>query len=205
MSTAADRIARRIRPELEAAARSCAEQNLGEANAALDRALAILAPYKTLIRGRKSLAPGVTKAERKKERNERAAEIRALVRFSEYAGNARVRGGPAGFAECIADGCGVVFPWWPPAPSPQASTPDAPADLDVPGREFRCGRCGEEVIVERSRILSLSCRWCGVVCVPVAALRRPLSPGSARPQQRGVNRCRPSPRASSTPATTPRR
>jgi membrane protein involved in colicin uptake len=35
-------------------------------------------------------------------------------------GNARVRGGPAGFAECIW--CGVVFPWWP-AATPDPTTP----------------------------------------------------------------------------------
>ena len=78
MTTAADRIAKRIRPELEAAA---ASENLAAATAHVTRALEILRPFGPLRHKRipSVKAPGKTKEERREERNTRAAEIRAEV------------------------------------------------------------------------------------------------------------------------------
>lgn len=63
--TAAERIARKVRPELDAAN---AAADLPTAHRHIDKALALLAPYAK--RGkRKGLAPGATKDSRRLERN----------------------------------------------------------------------------------------------------------------------------------------
>jgi hypothetical protein len=78
MSTAADRLVKKVRPELEAASAAIAKENIAAADSHLTRALEILRPAaKRFIP--KPPPPGKTKAERKEERNERAAEIRAAV------------------------------------------------------------------------------------------------------------------------------
>lgn len=76
--TAAERLKQRVRPELEAAISAIAKENISAANASLDRALEILKPAAKRVLPRPEV-PGKTRATRKEERNERAAEIRAAV------------------------------------------------------------------------------------------------------------------------------
>jgi hypothetical protein len=85
MSTAADRLVSRIRPELTKAA---AAENLAAATAAAERALEILRPFAERAKKAKAvsralpkpLPPGKTKAERKKTRAEIEAEGKRAAR-----------------------------------------------------------------------------------------------------------------------------
>ena len=98
--TAADRIAKRIRPELEAAA---ASENLAAATAHVTRALEILRPFGPLRHKRipSVKAPGKTKEERREERNSAFDEIRKKV-YDRAEGRCEVCGVDAGDVLCQA-------------------------------------------------------------------------------------------------------